>query len=152
MPEKCAAAAASAVNPFAAARACQAHGGKAAHLLPPLCKGRWAADAARRGCCVPPNGITQAFLALTVNPSVSLTADSSPCTGEPGADFPAENQPFPTRMDRVCRAAQGSRGRVQVRTACESRQLKFLLPAFLFQKPHKAESLCKSVLPGIRDN
>ena len=73
-----------------AARACQAHGGKAAHPLPPLCKGRWAVDAARRGCCVLTNGVAQAFLALTVNPSVSLTADSSPCTGEPGSGLPRQ--------------------------------------------------------------
>ena len=87
----------------------------------------------RRGCCVyPKRGRTSRFTPV-VNPSVSLSADSSPYTGEPGADSTGRKLPF-SRVNRVCRAAQGSRGRVRVRTACESRQLKFPLPAFLFQK------------------
>ena len=123
------------------------HRRKAAHLLPPLCKGRWVCVSKAGGVVsCRQMGRTYAF-AFTVNPSVSLTADSSPCTGEPGG-FPGRKSPY-----HACRAATGSRGHVQVCIACDPSRLKFLLPTFLFQEAIvKRHDPAKSALPKSRDN
>ena len=56
-----------------------------------------------------------------INPSVSLPADSSPYTGEPGQTSRQRNSPFPPHVNRVCRAATGSQRRAQFRTGGKPR-------------------------------
>ena len=52
------------------------------------------------GLWVLPNGGRTYIFASAVNPSVSLTADSSPCTGEPGSRLTRGGATIPARL--VC--------------------------------------------------
>ena len=52
--------------------------------MPPLCKGRWVCVSKAGGVGgIAKRGHANIFISA-VNPSVSLAADSSPYTGEPG--------------------------------------------------------------------
>ena len=97
---------------FPLRRACQAHCLKSrAPLASPVQGEVGLRQQSRRGCFVPPNGGRTYIFASAVNPSVSLTADSSPYTGDPRRK--------PSGNSCARRAAQRSSRSGQNRTACK---------------------------------
>ena len=68
-------------------------------------------------------GGIQTFLRLPSTPQSRQSRDSSPYTGEPrSGTHRQKDSPFSTRVDCVCRAAQGSREREQIRTTTKPSQ------------------------------
>ena len=86
-------------------------GGAVPHpLQPPLCKGRWAADAVRRGCLVRQTGEYPTISASAVNPSVSLRLTAPLTQGSHSAPHDKDS-PFPARTTSAGQQRGAGNGR-----------------------------------------